>query len=84
MPEEFLKESLVDMIAARYQYKIQREDLPDYITADMLDIQSFYLTRYNEADRLKVQQELERLKRVDWSKRPIPKTYFSTADKKNE
>ena len=71
MPEEFLKESLVDMIAARYQYQDKMETLPTHLTKDMFDMNPIYLTRYSDADREKVNRELQRLLAIDWSKIPV-------------
>lgn len=71
MPEEFLKESLVDMIAARYQYQDKNETLPDHLTTEMFDMNPMYLTRYNDSDREKINQELKRLLAIDWSKIPV-------------
>lgn len=79
MPEEFLKESIVDMAAAKYQYRSEKEELPDYITEEMFSFDPLYLKRYTEGDRKRVEEELERLREIDWSKRPICKMTFHKA-----
>ena len=71
MPEEFLKESLVDMIAARYQYREEMETLPTHLNKEMFDMNPIYLTRYSDTDREKVNKELQRLLAIDWSKIPV-------------
>jgi len=66
-----LKESLVDMIAAKYQHREGRTSLPTHIEPYIFEMKAMFLTRYTEADREKVLKECERLKTVDWSSRPI-------------
>ena len=78
MPEEFLKESIIDMIAARYQYSGAKETLPDRLHSEMFDVlQPMYLARYTDCDRLKVEEEVKRLKSIDWSQVPICGRNFS-------
>lgn len=76
MPEEFLKESIVDMIAARHQYRTESEELPPHITADMLGLDEKYLTRYTETDRQRVKKELSRLRSVNWKAVPLLRPTF--------
>lgn len=71
MPEEFLKESLVDMIAARYQYQDKMETLPAHLTKEMFDMNPIYLTRYSDGDRERVNKELQRLLAINWSEIPV-------------
>lgn len=75
-------ESIVDMIAARYQYRIDSEELPPHITVDLLDINEMYLTRYTDTDRDRVREELERLRSVDWSVIPLYRPAFSNESRK--
>ena len=77
MPEEFLKESIIDMLAARYQYSEGKETLPDHLYSEMFQVQPMYLNRYIESDRVKVREELKRLQAIDWSNRPMRGLHFS-------
>lgn len=77
MPEEFLKESIIDMVAARHQYAGANESLPDRLTTEMFELNTFYFSRYIESDRTRVVEELERLKAIDWSTIPIQGLSFS-------
>ncbi|XP_067951855.1 uncharacterized protein [Watersipora subatra] len=82
MPEEFLKESIIDMLAARYQYAEAKEVLPDQLQPEMFDVQPMYLTRYIDSDKKRVQDELDRLKAIDWHAVPIQGLNFSISSKK--
>jgi len=77
MPEEYLHESIVDMIAAKYQYREGgQETLPGHLTPDMFDLQPMYLTRYTDTDRRKVLNELKRLRQIDWTTKPLGQYAF--------